>query len=225
MRCTSASQSWTDPDAYEAEAWKLGTPRGEHVRRRRLQAVLPLLSDAELVLDVGVGPATLSRDFKPRVVGADLSATMLCRAKERIWEVVRAHSEYLPFRDGSFDVVFESSCLYLTQDKLAMLLEMRRVSSDSVVVFESNRLSLRRLWDKYFRRRGMYPEHPTPGEVRGYMKKAGLDPQLRLVGFAPPFGGKHVLRIFSPLESLIEYIPLVRLFSGGILAHVAHSKS
>lgn len=219
LRCVRSTNGWQDPEAYEAQAWRLHTPRGGHVRKRRLQAVKPLIPKDGTLLDIGSGPATLSKDFPCRVVACDTSVPMLRKAKERIGDVVRCDARFLPFRDRSFDLSFESSCLYLVNEKQTMLGEMKRTARRRVIVFESNRLSPRRLYDKYVRRVLVTPEHPTPREVKEYMHRAGMSPKLHMVGFSPIIGGELALRLWKPLEWFVESCPVLRLLAGGILAY------
>ncbi len=214
------TSGWQDPDSYETLSWKLGTTRGEHVRERRLRAVLRLLDTNDSVLDVGAGPATLSKDFPCRVVACDLSVPMLKRAKERVEDAVRSDAQRLPIRDNSFDVSFESSCLYLVDNKLTMIEEMGRVAKKRVIIFESNRLSLRRLYEKHLRKVVTSPEHPSPDEVGKYVSAAGFSPKMSMVGFSPIMGGSLALRVWRPIEWFAERCPGIRRFAGGILVHV-----
>lgn len=218
-RSAKNTNGWQDPDSYETFAWKLGTSRGEHVRRRRLRAVLSLLNGCTSLLDVGAGPATLSKDFPCLVIACDRSAPMLERAKQRVDDAIRCDAQYLPFRDTSFDVSFESSCLYLVSEKDAMIKEMKRVARRRIIIFESNRLSLRRLYEKYVKGAEMRPEHPSPNEVRKYMFQEVLSPRVRMVGFSPIAGGALALKIWKPIEWLVEICPGLRMFAGGILAY------
>lgn len=218
-RSVKNSNGWQDPDAYESNAWKLGTPRGEHVRKRRLLAVLALLQEGQSVLDVGAGPATLSQHFHCRVIACDLSAPMLKRAKRRVDDAIRCDSQYLPVRDTSLDVAFESSCLYLVSDKNEMIGEMCRVAKNRVILFESNRLSLRRLYDKHIKGLDIVPEHPSPTEVNNCMIQARLSPTMRMVGFSPILGGASVLKVWNPVEKFVELCPGLRILCGGILCY------
>lgn len=170
-------------------------------------------------MDVGAGPATLSQGFPCEVVACDSSAPMLRKAKPRVQDAIRCDALYLPVRTGSFDVAFESSCLYLVNDKNAMLKEMCRVARKLIVVFESNRLSPRRVYDKYIKGSEMRPEHPKPSEVKRYMTQAGLSPTIQMVGFSPLFGGAALLRVWKPIERLVERFPGLRNLAGGILAY------
>jgi ubiquinone/menaquinone biosynthesis C-methylase UbiE len=170
-------------------------------------------------LDIGAGPATLSQDFACHVVACDLSAPMLKKAKQRVDDVVRCDAQHLPIRDTSFDVGFESSCLYLVSEKETMVREMERVARRRVIIFESNRLSLRRLYEKYVKSIAMSPEHPSPKEVVKYMRKVGLCPRIRLVGFSPMGGGSLVLKLWRPVEWFVESCPGLRNLAGGILAY------
>jgi len=200
-------------ESCESETWKLETPRGEYVLNRRLEAVLPVLSGSRLVIDVGVGPATMSRHFPCEVIGCDTSLPMLKHAKKRISEVVLADADHLPFRDKAFDTAFESSCLPYVGDIIQAVREMARVSSGRVVTFESNRWSLRRIIT------GRSSAHPSPPQLKGYHRTVGLRPFVRLVGFAPFLQSRVVFAIWRPIEKMIERIPLLRCFCGGILVY------
>jgi ubiquinone/menaquinone biosynthesis C-methylase UbiE len=200
-------------EEYEASSWKLGTPRGQHVLRRRLRAVLPLVASVETVLDVGCGPATLSQYFPCRTVGCDLSLSMLSSAKKRLHAVVLCDALHLPFKDGAFDKAFESSCLYLLGDKVGGLEEMLRVSRGGIVAFESNIWSLRRLL------LGSKERHPSPPELKRYYTLAGVKPKVTYVGFAPFSSWKLVFRLWSLLEQLIERVPVLNYLCGGIMAY------
>src|SRR3972149_2975942 len=88
LRSVKSSNGWQDPEGYEALSWKLGTPRGEHVRQRRLRAVLGLLKRNESLLDVGAGPASVNKDFRCRVVVLYHSRRRRKRAKQRADDVI-----------------------------------------------------------------------------------------------------------------------------------------
>jgi ubiquinone/menaquinone biosynthesis C-methylase UbiE len=205
-------------EGYESETWKLETRRGEHVLNRRLEAVLPVLLGSRLVVDVGVGPATMSRHFPCEVIGCDRSLPMVKRAKKRITEVVLADADYLPFRDKAFDGAFESGCLPYVADRVQAVREMARVSSGRVVTFESNRWSLRRIIS------GRSSAHPSPPQLESYHTAVGLRPSVRLVGFAPFVRSRFVFAIWRPIEKMIERIPLLRSFCGGILVYSENSR-
>jgi ubiquinone/menaquinone biosynthesis C-methylase UbiE len=198
-------------EGYESETWKLETLRGGHVLNRRPEAVLPVLLGSRLVVDVGVGPATMSRHFPCEVIGCDRSLSMLKQAKKRITEVVLADADHLPFRDKAFDGAFESGCLPYIADRVQAVREMARVSSGRVVTFESNRWSLRRIIT------GRSSAHPSPPQLESYHTAVGLRPSVRLVGFAPFVQSRVVFAIWRPIKKMIERIPLLRCFCGGIL--------
>jgi SAM-dependent methyltransferase len=96
-------------------------------------AALAALLPAGRVLDVGTGPGTSARELArgapaARVVGLDLSARMLERARRRLaLPLVRGDALRLPFRDGAFDGVAGHSLLYLLDDPGAAVAEAARV--------------------------------------------------------------------------------------------------
>jgi SAM-dependent methyltransferase len=82
------------------------------------------LAAAHRVLDLGCGNGVFGSEFLARspqalVVGADLSSEMLAAAQRRLGgraPVLRADAGALPFRAGSFDLVFMSHVLLLVPD-------------------------------------------------------------------------------------------------------------
>ena len=94
------------------------------------------VGDGALVLDVGAGSgrstALLLAASRPRrVVGVDLSAGMLARARRRLGdprvELVRADATRLPFPDDTFDMVTSLWMQETLPDPLAGLRECLRV--------------------------------------------------------------------------------------------------
>jgi len=200
-------------EGYESAAWKLGTRRGEYVLNRRLEAVLPLLSGLRLLVDVGVGPATMSQHFPCEVVGCDTSLFMLKHAMKRISAVVLADADFLPFRDRAFDIAFESDCLPYVRDRVQAVREMARVSRGKVVTFDSNRWSLRRMIS------GKSGAHPSPPQLKNYHRGVGLRPLVQLVGFGPLVQSRVVFEMWPPIERMIERTPLLHYLCGGILVY------
>ena len=93
------------------------------------------LAGHDVVLDVGCGTgwfaAGLRRalpDGGTRVIGADLSAGMLRRARDAgAWPLLQADATQLPLRTGSVDVVVCRGVLHHLPDVPAALREWRRV--------------------------------------------------------------------------------------------------
>jgi SAM-dependent methyltransferase len=110
------------------------------------------------VLDLGAGTAHGSRALKRRfpkslVVAADIAPGMLERAKLqsrwlRRFERVRADAYALPFRDGSFDLVFSSLMLQWCDDLDVVFAEIARVlrPGGRVLLEVEHRWSLDLLW-------------------------------------------------------------------------------
>lgn len=208
------TQKWANPSQYVQDSWKLGTPRGKYVRDHRLKSVLKLFSKDDLILDIGTGVATLSRHFFGEVIGCDISLPMLLKAKIHLSSVVLCDAQYLPFREKIFNASFESGCLYLVPDKIKALSEQVRVTKRIVITFESNRWSLRRLITE-----SKTTRQPTPLMLKKYYKKLELKFILKMVGFAPFTNSEILIKLWRPLEYLIERIPLINYLCGGILVY------
>lgn len=92
------------------------------------------------ILDVGCGNGYYTYHFDritPYSVGIDYSASMLainpCKNKN-LADVYK-----LPFRNESFDIVFESALLHHLSDVSKALKEMKRVSKKHIILVEPNR--------------------------------------------------------------------------------------
>jgi ubiquinone/menaquinone biosynthesis C-methylase UbiE len=108
--------------------------------RREFRAyLLPWLKSADRLLDVGVGPGTITVDFAERltdgaIIGIDsapaaVSATLRLAAERGVSNLsVSVGDVYdLEFPDASFDVVHAHQLLQHLSDPIAALRQMRRV--------------------------------------------------------------------------------------------------
>lgn len=104
------------------------------------------------VLDVGCGTGVLSRQAVAavgptgRVVGVDLSASMLSVARQHGpgVEFVEANAGELPFPDDSFDVVCSAFMLMFVESPSTVLKEMARVAKPGGAIVVSVWLGLER---------------------------------------------------------------------------------
>jgi len=88
-----------------------------------------------MVLDVGCGSGLFFREVTPQskiVVGLDISRKLLLKAKDQAngsknGLVLQADADHLPFKDGSFDVVFAFTMLQNMPKPVATLKEFMRV--------------------------------------------------------------------------------------------------
>jgi ubiquinone/menaquinone biosynthesis C-methylase UbiE len=108
--------------------------------------LLPLLKPTDRVLDVGVGPGTITVDLASRVpagsvVGIDNAAPAVAATRELadrrgVSNVTLSVGDVydLDFPDGHFDVVHAHQVLQHLSDPIAALREMRRVCSGGGIV-------------------------------------------------------------------------------------------
>ena len=109
----------------------------ERVRNELMGRLADLKLAPTSILDLGAGTGHATRALKRRhpdalVVAVDIAAGMLERAKDqsrwlRRFERVRADAYTLPFKDGSFDLVFSSLMLQWCDDLDAVYAEIARV--------------------------------------------------------------------------------------------------
>jgi phosphatidylethanolamine/phosphatidyl-N-methylethanolamine N-methyltransferase len=103
----------------------------------RVQAIQRMgIQPDERVLEVGVGTG-INLSLYPRdcmVTGIDFSASMLEKARERVWKKGLAHvgllqmdAADLKFADDSFDIVYAPYLISVVPDPLQVAREMRRV--------------------------------------------------------------------------------------------------
>jgi SAM-dependent methyltransferase len=137
----------TDLDPKEHEAWNDGMARlydpdsfitktsfairfVESLRLERTGRALGAVGD---VLDLGCGAGNLLERLEgSRLVGVDLSDTMLAQARKRLagrpgLELVKANAEALPFPDAAFGRVVCSEVLEHVLDPKKVVAEIRRV--------------------------------------------------------------------------------------------------
>lgn len=109
-------------------------PKLDYIRR-----FVPLDNQTS-VLDVGCGNGVFTYHLEKLCgfVGAlDNSSNML--AQNSCPRVVQGEGTDLPFRDGSFDVVFEANVLHHVKDRIRVVHEMARVARRWVILIEPNR--------------------------------------------------------------------------------------
>jgi malonyl-CoA O-methyltransferase len=109
----------------------------ERVRNELIGRLGDLKIAPTAILDLGAGTGHSSRALKRRfpaalVIAADIAPGMLALAKQqsrwlRRFERVRADAYALPFRDGSFDLVFSSLMLQWCDDLDTVFAELARV--------------------------------------------------------------------------------------------------
>lgn len=117
-------------------------------RRRTAQNsaahLLPLLTGTEHLLDIGVGPGTITVDLAAHVgwvnatevgeVELDLSRAAASAADVHTIDFAVADVHDLPFADDSFDVVHAHQVLQHVADPVQALREMRRVTRPGGIV-------------------------------------------------------------------------------------------
>jgi ubiquinone/menaquinone biosynthesis C-methylase UbiE len=137
------------PEAYDR--W-FATPIGSLVRKYETEMILNLLSPkgGEIILDAGCGTGIFTLDILSsgsKVIGLDLSLSMLMRAKKKLkeypFQMVLADMLNLPFQESSFDKVVSVTALEFIEDGKAAVGELFRVTKTGgrIMVATLNSLS------------------------------------------------------------------------------------
>lgn len=117
---------------YDSTAY-LYDRRYRDIQRLKFHFVQEYLEGADSILDVGCGTGLSFEEFpvdRRLIVGIDFSGEMLERAKKKSHGVflVLSDADYLPFSDGTFDVVFSLTLIQNMPDPERTVGEMSRVA-------------------------------------------------------------------------------------------------
>jgi len=135
-------------DVGEAKAIRLGHPSyvwgfGQERRLQIVRRAVPL--EGRRILDVGCGIGAYVgafRRFSDHVFGVDVDFERVAEAAQRLPNLAVATSEHLPFKSGSFDLVFMHEVIEHVDDDRRTLAEAARVLAPGgrVVIYAPNRL-------------------------------------------------------------------------------------
>jgi ubiquinone/menaquinone biosynthesis C-methylase UbiE len=165
-----------------------------------------------LVLDNGCGVGMLIESMPKgdsHIIGLDISAGMIGRARKRMTRLVLGDSQKLPFRDSSFDMIIARSLLHHLPDPPAGITEMARVLKETgeVVLVDTNRSLLNVLPRWLTRGTGHFSdEHKNleERELRQFVEeKFNIDTLEHFGYLAYPIGFPDVVDIF-------RYVPFKR---------------
>jgi ubiquinone/menaquinone biosynthesis C-methylase UbiE len=219
-----------------ADVWGWRTPAGQRRadRRGRLFTRLGKIREGTRVLELGCGTGEFTRRLAETggsLVALDLSPDLLVRARAAVKassaHFLQSDAMELPFRDGSFDVVYGCSILHHL-DPATALREVRRVLSPGgrLVFSEPNLLNPQvllmfkcRPLRAYF---GTSPDEMafTRGRIEGVLRGLGFARvSVRYFDFLHPSTPRSLLRLAEPAAEMLERIPLVRAISGSLLIH------
>ena len=186
------------------------------------------------ILDVGCGVGMYTAAFRRvtrHVFGVEVEAERAREAKDRAAGVVQAVGERLPFKDGSFDVVFSHEVLeHVTDDRLSAA-EMARVARPGgrIVVFVPNRLYPFETHGVFWRGRYRFGNIPLVNYLPDFLRnrlaphvRAYTARSLRRLFTGLPVRILHHTRIFPGYDKLAARSPfLARLLRGStyVLEH------
>ncbi|MFC4054455.1 class I SAM-dependent methyltransferase [Actinomadura syzygii] len=144
---------------------------------RHLHQAIAAQDPAALTLDIPCGGGVAVRD-NPRHIAADLSRTMLDRARRKTSALVQADIYALPFPSETFDACVTYNGLHCLPDPAAAVLELTRVLRPGGTLQGTTLiLGTSRRTDALYallRRRGYFGPSGTLTDLRTWLTTAGL---------------------------------------------------
>ncbi|HJW12835.1 MAG TPA: class I SAM-dependent methyltransferase [Albitalea sp.] len=151
-----------------------------------------------LVVEIGVGPGGVARSVSQsgaRVVGMDLSAEALGRAREHCRDadvrLLRGSGFALPFADRSVPVVYASQVLHLfdAQGRLALMREVRRVlQPGGRFIFDMKNVATHAWRFASSPAEKKARNFPGDREIRRLLEEVGFGSTMVRAGLFPVFG-------------------------------------
>ncbi|MDP3732702.1 MAG: methyltransferase domain-containing protein [Candidatus Omnitrophota bacterium] len=192
------------------------------------------------VLDNGCGTGILFdylRGYDCMVTGMDISSGMLEKAKKINKNTVCGDSQELPFKDGSFDIIYARSLLHHLPDHAKGVKEMKRVARGNgrIVFVDTNDSILSRLPRMMVKDKGHFSEEHKNFRIDELMNIISREFRITgvyffgyiaypLLGFPDlidifkyaPFKG-IVSKILIKIDEVIAAIPFVKKNSWGVM--------
>ena len=188
------------------------------------------LKESDKVIDIGCGTGRFLKPFSAaKGFGLDLTANMLKEAKVYNVPLVRADAEYLPFKDGSLDVVHSTGLLGIVRSK-KILKETARITKKEGKIFISfpATTSASGLVALFFMKLGYNPSlldyWYTKNEIKEMFPGNVKITNIYRLGFEPPFQriyknieSEQLSRVFLFLERMLREKPLFKYFGARFL--------
>lgn len=209
--------------------------RGYHQLLDELEVDLVHRYGGDRVLEAGCGTGLILQRLQQNhreVVGVDLSAGMLARARGRGLQVVQASLEALPFADESFDTVCSFKVLAHVPRIERALAELARVTrpGGALLLEFYNLYSLRgaikrlkqptRIGQTYTDA-DVFTRLDTPARIRSYLPQSLHWEGVRGVRVLTPLAQAHDLPLFGPALAAAERVaadaPLLRWLGGFLI--------
>jgi len=198
---------------------------GQDLKLRRLAVAKAIRGSGLLVLDAGCGPGTMSKiidstNCVKQIVLLDPLKEMLKQSKQRLGDnrsaFVQAVFEYLPFKDGVFDVVVSAFALRDAFNLTAALAELNRVVKTRGVVLI---LDLGKPDSKLLQAAiGVYWRILAPLLASAYIGKEGLLYRLLYHTYIKLPTNTHLKKM---AEKLFGYVDLNEKMMGGVIILLA----
>jgi SAM-dependent methyltransferase len=215
--------------------WNWDSPSGRRRAARRASIFVEWcpLGPGRRVLELGCGTGVFLERVAPcgaRIVGLDLSADLLAKARARLGDVPnvvlhRGNAEQLPYADASFDAVYGSSVLHHLDLDRALREVLRVLRPGGRCAFtEPNLLNPQvalmfhlGLTRRYF---GVSPDEMAFSRFRALhaLRTAGFaEPLVRPFDFLHPATPEALCDVVDRLGRRLERVPFLREITGSFV--------
>lgn len=213
--------------------WNSPAGRARADRRARLFVAKGAIAPGTRVLELGCGTGEFTRRVAPagaEMVALDLSGDLLAKARAKVGaraRFARGNAEALPFRDGTFDVVYGCSILHHLDVEVALREARRVLRRGGRLVFSEPNLTNPQVL-LMFKLESLKVRYGGSPDEMAFTRRA-ITRVLERVGFrrfaVTYFDFLHpaipaaLLPLMEPVTEGLERIPLLRAISGSLLIH------
>lgn len=211
--------------------WGQCTPAGKHRLERRRKLINCILNkeNKEKILELGCGSQPMFSFLEENrfYVACDLTLDLLLLAKKstRVYYLIQANTQTLPFKSQSFDAVIGNGILHHVNLELT-LVEIKRVikRGGEIIFFEPNMLNPQIFLE---RKTGFIRKiHQTPGETAFYkwrlkrlLEKDWRSVKVEAIDFLHPSVPQKVIGMVNKFGLILEKTPFIKEFGGSLLIY------
>lgn len=226
---------WNEKIIEKGEYPDYLTDAGRHHMFKTLTSIFAHLPFDKKVLDIGCGSGFSTSFYYPyckELSGVDYAREAIKKAKQKYPHInfKEANMAQLPFKDNEFDIVICKGVLHhLIRDTIThyseanyvfkTLYEIDRVGKGLILVDEANALNPLRKYKekKYYPKINRNEDSYTLRTWKNIFRELGYKiTYYEYHTFIPLGFSRRMIKLFKPVEDILEITPLLNKFGGGI---------